>query len=188
MTNLINLDDYKAYKNIESDADDTILSRIVSSVNSYVVNYCSRTILNYHTNNKVEYFDGNTDSVYLDETPITSIVSVKISSDGGVTKTDLVENTDFFVDNENGLIISKYGKFISSDTKFKSLEVTYTGGYAKTPEDLKIACLDLVEYYRKEQYIPSRTMGNSSMVHISSDDSKKIPNYISRILDMYRLM
>ena len=190
MTELISLDDYKTYKLINSNENDTRLSRIVSSVNSYVVNYCGRTFLDYYSTDKVEYFDATRSMAYLSEMPLISITSVKTSSDGGVTQVALTENEDYFVDIDNDRILAYNGSyFLATSITFKSLEITYKGGYAKIPEDLKIGILDLVEYYNKEEYIPNRNAGSSSITFITNrTDTKLLPAHIGRVLDIYRVL
>ena len=162
MIDLVNLEDYKTYKGINSNEEDDRTRYIVSSVSSLVKNYCNRSFLDYYNVDLVHYSDGTScSSEYLDEFPIKTVTSVEVSTDGGVTYTLLVENTDYFVDKQEDKILTQSGFYFSSGVAHNSLKISYMGGYDKLPEDLRIACLDLVDYYREEQFAPKKSMGRS---------------------------
>jgi hypothetical protein len=188
MAELVTLDEYKTYKGINSTEKDDQIRYIVSAVNSLVKNYCNRSFVDHYSGADLTvYFDGtSTDLVYLDEIPITTIVSVSVSSDGGVTETALVENTDYFVDLEEGTVQTVTGSFFSAGYAHHSLKVVYAGGYEVAPEDLKIACLDLVDYYKNEEYTPKKTM--RMVGEIVGSTAKTLPPHIKRVMDLYRII
>lgn len=184
---LITITDYKNYKGINGNKDDNRISSIIEGVNTFAKTYCGRTFIDFFTTNKTEYFNSNFSDAYVEEYPINTLVSVKVSTDGGVTQTALVENTDFFVDKPLGRIISSGTKFSNTTIEFQSLEVIYTGGYSSTPDDIKLALLDLTAYYVKEEFVPSRSLNGASIINVSSSELVKLPAHIRRVLEAYRI-
>jgi len=185
---LITITDYKNYKSINSNKDDTRIAAIIEGVNTFATTYCGRTFIDFFSNNKTEYFNSNFSDAYVEEFPIVNLVSVKVSTDGGVTQTTLVENTDFFVDKSVGRIISAGTKFSNTNIEFQSLEVIYTGGYSSIPDDLKLSLLDLTAYYVKEEFVPSRSLNGASILNVSSSELVKVPAHIRRVLEAYRIL
>lgn len=185
---LVTVDDYNLYKRIKNPDNNELTISIIQSCIDIVRNYCGRNFTDYYNTTKTEYFDGNTEQVFLDEIPVVSVVDVKISTDGGVTQTELVQNVDYFVEEDSGTIVSSIGNFINSAIRHKSLQVRYRGGYADIPYDLKIAILDLVHYYKEGEYVPRKSMDTSFIQHISSEDYVQWPPHVRRIFDFYRLV
>lgn len=184
---IVTLQDYKNYKSINSTNFDTQISYLIDSIGSIVENYCGRSFVKYYDTNKTEYGNSKENVMFLTEIPVIEVISVKVSANGGVDQTLLTENTDYFVDSEQGLIISAYCSFLESYITHKSLEVIYKGGYEEIPTDLKTAIFDFIDYYRKEEFTPRKAMDTASIQHISSQDSQRIPAHIRRILDFYRV-
>lgn len=194
MANLITIDEYKNYKDINSDNYDTIISALIDAVSNLIKEYTGRSFIDYAYTDKVEYFDATSyPEYYPKEIPIISITSLEYSIDGGVTYTTYVENTDYFVDSEEGIIVSntttKYSSFLQTPIGFKSGKLTYTAGYIVAPADLKLAAMDLVEYYRSEEHISRKSMGGASTDNSGSITvNSNLPPHIKRVLDLYRLL
>ena len=77
------------------------------------------------------------------------------------------------------------------DTKFakaiNGYKVTYYAGYATIPEDLKIAVLDLVTYYLKNDgSVHSPKAPGTNSVQIEYITSTALPAHIARILNIYK--
>ena len=190
MAELVTLEEYKTYKGVKNPDKDDQIRYIVSAVNALIKNYCNRTFVDHYTgNNLTAYFDGtDTNLVYLDETPVVDVVSVETSTNGGVSYTALVENTDYFVDIESGTVQTVNGIVFAVGTGIAhhSLKIIYAGGYSVAPDDLKIACLDLVDYYRNEDYTPKKSMGRAG--EITQFITKTLPPHIKRVMDLYRII
>jgi len=187
---LITLDEYKTYKGIRSVEKDDQIRFIISAVNSFVKNYCNRTFVDqYDTGNELTtYFDGTgTNLVYLDECPLINVATVSTSIDGGITQELLVEDTDYYVDMQEGTIQTVSGSVfvLGATNPHKTLEVVYLGGYEVAPDDLKIACLDLVEYYKEESYTPKKSLKSSETTQFIT---KELPPHIKRVFDLYRVI
>jgi hypothetical protein len=191
MQDLVTLEEFKQYKKINSTEYDDRLDLIIKSVSAYVKSYCNRTFNDYSSQDKTEYLNGrDKEFVYLQEFPILTLTSVHTSIDGGVSYTELIEDTDVFLDYDTGQLIEANGlPFVSLGTGHKSLKVVYSGGFVELPEDLKLACLDLVDYYRDNGFVPKKQVGpnvteNSGFRQTSSTS---LPAHIKRVLDIYRV-
>jgi hypothetical protein len=70
-----------------------------------------------------------------------------------------------------------------------TVKVTYKGGFSSTPEDLKLACYDLITYYYKKESTPRKAISDGGTLASSSTPTDKpsdFPSHIKRILDLYR--
>ncbi len=192
MANLITIDEYKTYKGINSETFDPIISLLIGSVSNFIKEYTDRTLIDFAHSDKVEYFDSISYGRYFpDEFPLQSVTEVAVSNDGGVTWTILVENTDYFVDQVEDSIINNtvYTGFTTGSILHKSGRITYQGGYDKTPADLKLAAMDLVEYYRKEEHAPSKAMQGASVENpVVVIVGSQLPPHIKRVLNLYRVL
>ena len=179
---LITVDEYKEYAGINSiDFDDKIES-IILRVSALVKSYCGRNFIDGFDKasnsfvNLIEYT--NTSGYYYpQEFPVQEIISVEYSSDMGNSYSSI---TNFYYDR------SKDAVFIDDDKEsINAFKITYKGGFQKTPEDLKLACLDLVEYYYKGEYTPRKSTNNNTVEYITTSD---LPSHIKRVLDLYRVI
>ncbi len=91
MADLIDLDCYKEAKTINSTQRDGKIQTLITQVSALIETYCNRLFTTYSETAKIEWHDGMTNKVYLKAFPIISVISVKTSSDGGVTQTTLTE-------------------------------------------------------------------------------------------------
>jgi len=192
MTNLVTIGDYKRYKGIRSEDNDPTISLLIAAVSDFVANYTGRNFLKYANTDKIEYFNALANHYYMpEEFPLLSVSEVAVSTDGGVTFTTLVENTDYFVDTDNDMIISNtgYPNFVyATNIGFHSGKITYRAGYNTIPNDLKIAVLDLVHYYIKEEYTPSKSLQSANVQNaVVLIEGSKLPPHVRRVLDNYRV-
>ena len=188
---LVSLDEFKAYKKITKDDDDPKLSIMIRAASQLAKTYCRRTFVDYANTDKVEYFDGDQFAVlFVDEFPIKSITSVEVASDG-VTYTALTADEDYFVDTDVDAIrtVDELPFTVGAYPSFKSVKVTYQGGYDEVPEDMKIAVMDLVEYYRQEEYTPRKAFESSSIENLGFREGGKanLPAHVKRIFEMYKV-
>lgn len=189
---LVTLDEFKTYKEINNDEHNSKIGVIISSINELVKTYCNRTFLDYATVDKTEYFDATSISeYYMDELPLLSVTSFSVSNDGGVTYTEGVENTDYFVDTTNNCILTGSTlPFTTSSIPFKSGKIIYKGGYIEVPMDLKIAIMDLIEYYREEEYTPRKAFQGMSVENLGFREGagSALPTHIRRVFELYRVV
>jgi uncharacterized phiE125 gp8 family phage protein len=185
-TSLITLAEYKNYVGITSPTQDTIINSLIPKVSQLVKTYCRRTFVDYYEDSKVEVFSGGT-RLNLGESPVVQIQSVEYSADYGNTYSSLTEYTDWVLDTETEEIVPLFatGEFKKSVNGYK---VTYTAGYEEIPEDLKLAVLDLVSYYIKnDSAIHSTKSPGSNTTQIEFISTTSLPSHIKRVLDLYVL-
>lgn len=184
---LITRAEYKAYVGITSPNSDTVIDALIPKVSELVKNYCRRTFIDYVNDAKVETTSGGYgENLLLAEYPVISVTSVGWSEDYGQNYTDLVEFTDYVVEVEKGYIValSASGEW---DKCLNGYQVTYTAGYETLPEDLKLAVMDLVTYYIKnDASVHSPKAPGTNSVQIEYITSSAFPAHIKRVLDLYR--
>jgi hypothetical protein len=183
-TSLITRSEYKAYTGITSTNQDVEIDAIIPKVSDLVKNYCRRSFIDYATSAKTETFNGGTDKYYLKEYPLITLLSLEYSSDYGQNYTELTEFVDF-VPNiaEDSIDSITPGGFAYA---INGYSVTYTAGYNTVPGDLKLAVMDLVTYYRKNDgAIHSTKAPGTNAVQIEYISTTTLPAHIRRVLDLY---
>lgn len=180
--NLITRAEYKAYAGLTSTNHDAEIDILVPKVSQFVKSYCRRSLVDFYEETKIEHFNGGTSTFILSETPVIQVIGVAISNTFGRTYTDLVEFADWVLDNDE--IVPTTTMWAS---KLKGYEVRYTAGYSETPEDLKLAVLDLVSYYRQNDgAVHSSKAPGTNSVQIDFITNVQLPAHIRRILDLYK--
>lgn len=191
--NLITISEYKTYAGIKSSNYDKEIVGLIPRVSEFVKNYCGRTFVDHVDVDKVEYFNGGTNKLILDETPVISVSSVGYSIDFGQTYTNLVQYKDWILD--DGAIRSLNTNAVTSlitvnrgfPEVIRGYRVTYRAGYDDVPADVALAIMDLVTYYRKnDMSIHSTKAPGSNNVQIEYISTTSLPAHIKRVLDMYR--
>jgi hypothetical protein len=183
---LITLTEYKTYQGITNPNEDTLLSSIITKSSDLVKTYCRRTFVDYTDDNKVEVFNGG-DYLYLSELPVLQMMSVEKSTDYGQNWVELTEFEDWIWDLQNERLVT-----LSPTKEWESLvngyRITYTAGYEIIPGDLKLAVMDLVTYYRRNDgAIHSTKSPGSNSVQIEYISTTNLPAHIKRVLDLYSL-
>jgi hypothetical protein len=196
--NLVTIQEYKDYKGINSSNQDTKLNIVIPSISRLIQSYCNREFIGhaYDVENDLpitgdtpltQTYDATLSAILVKEFPIMKVVSVKTSTDGGTTKTDLVEGTDFYVDYSLDTVVSASGSF-SSSTLPNSLTIEYYGGYITAPDDIKLCTFELIDHYVSEKYIQGRQLKGSSQDMAPTAQPTTLPIHIKQILDLYRVI
>lgn len=189
---LVTLDEYKAYAGISSTNQDTIIEALIPSVSELIKSYCRRSFLDYVDEAKVEYFNGGEAYYILKEFPVKAISAVEISTDYGKTYTELTEYSDYVLDlDSDKLIALPYYGGTNKDAVFSKLimgyKVTYYAGYDELPGDLKLAILDLITYYLKNDgSVHSPKAPGTNSVQIEYITTTALPAHIARVLNLYK--
>ncbi len=196
MADLITLNEYKEHKQITSSTRDGKIQTLITQVGSLVESYCARKFLDYASSPGItEWFDSNTDIVYLKHYPVIQVNTVNVSVDGGITQTLLTENdpdaAGYFVDLENGAVRTqktgnKFNDTAYYNTPYRSLEINYFAGYTEVPEDLKLAVIDTIAYYEDQENKPSQTLMGGTIENPLPYAANSFPPHIRRVLDLYR--
>lgn len=182
---LVTKEEYKAYANISSTNSDDAINSLIPKVSDLVKNVCRRTFVDYVNDPKVEYHEGGTSYLVLGEGPVIQISEVEVSTDFGSTYVTLTEFEDYALSKRDGNIVSVAKLFPYYINGYK---VTYTAGYENVPEDLKVAVLDLITYYLKnDSAIHSNKAPGTNTVQIEYVVTTNLPAHIKRVLDLYAM-
>ena len=180
---LITKAEYKAYAGISSNNSDAQLDILIPKVSNLVKQICRRTFVDFVNENKIEYFEEGTRTYVPLETPILSIISLEQSLDYGNTYAELVEYTDYAYSRSTETLNCIGRDFLKMVNGYR---LTYTAGYENLPEDLKLAVLDLVGYYLKnDMAIHSPKAPGTNSVQIEYVITTNLPAHIKRVLDLY---
>jgi hypothetical protein len=181
--NLFTRQEYKAYKGITSANSDSQIDSLIPKVSQFAKTYCKRTFLDYASDPLVEYNRGGFDRIILTETPVINIASLQQSKDYGKTYTPLVKFTDWVQDGDDIISLHPTGKF---EPLIRGYKVTYFGGYEVVPEDLKLACMDLLTYYKdNEASVKSTKAAGTNSTQIEYIQTSSLPAHIRRVFDLY---
>lgn len=184
--NLVTLAEYKAYAGISSTNQDAMINTIIPKVSALVKNLCRRTFVDFVSETKTEITSGNGSSrIFLKEYPVIEVLSVEVSYDYGQTYTEMELYNQYVLDVEDDAIVYTAGEYFPK--YINGYRISYTGGYEELPEDLKVAILDLVGYYLKnDMAIHSPKAPGTNSVQIEYVTSTNLPAHIKRVLDLYR--
>lgn len=184
MTALVTLADYKSYKKITKTESDEELTGILASVSSLIKTYCGHSFIDYYSTPKVEVFNikQSQHAILLNEWPVRTVTSVE-ARDQYNSVYNVIPTTDYFVDNSIDTLFLHNGYWQEG---FGAVKVTYTAGYQYTPDDIKIAGLDLAHHYFKEEYKERKSLGAASIDNSTKFNASKWPAHVIRVLDLYR--
>ena len=185
---LVTLEDYKTYKKITKTDADVELQYIIDSVNVLVRTFVGHSIIDYYTTPFVEVFNikPGQSALQLNEWPIIQVVSIETRDDYDRPYI-VMDPVEYHVDPDVDCIYI-HGKAAYWPDGYGATKVTYRAGYETVPLDLRIACLDLIHHYYKEEYKDRKQIGNASIDNTNRAMSlaSEWPIHIIRVLDMYR--
>jgi len=203
MAILITVDEYKEFERINGTENDDKLLKIATSVSALVRSYCGSEITTYYSTVKTEHFDIQWDTyvVQLSDAPIIDNANLKVYERGAqnIAYTQLYRDGggspagyDWYFDPITDSIMrtGESGSYCNFPKGVKSVKVEYNAGYASTPEDLKLALVDLITYYDKKEHKSRFTLGAAMVQNRSANAEvaeKGFPDHIRRILDMYKV-
>jgi hypothetical protein len=179
---LITRQEYKTYKEISSTTLDAKIDLLIPRVSELVKTTCRRRFNEFVDDAKVEVFSGDFPNFILQESPVIKVQEVAKSEDYGQTYTALVEYQDWVLDDYNVLYLpeSRWPKLI------RGYRVSYLGGFEVLPGDLKLATMDIVDYYiRNDAAVHTHLMPNPNTAQIQYISSTNFPANIKRVLDQY---
>lgn len=191
MADLITLDEFKEYEGLSSSNDDLRLERIIPSVSQLVKTYCGNSIIDFYNTDKVEVFSIKWDTtiIQLTESPLVSVslVEEKNSFNGEYVE---LQSNKYSIDYDTDSIFRIEG-FQYRDWALgpSSVRVTYRAGYDEAPIDLKLAVIDLVNYYWRDEHKERRSIAGASIENqgvTGIKNSGNFPDHIQRVLDLYK--
>ena len=193
MANLITLQDYKTAQGITQPKDDARLNVLIPSVSQLIKTYCGNSLVDYYSSNKTETFDINwsTHVVQLTETPVNAIVSVQERANYGSAYTTLTTGAyEYSLDsNTDSILRTNEAGYQNWPQGVGTAKIVYTAGYSAVPADLKLAVLDLVTYYLKDEHKLRQSIAGASLQNQGSSTQQNnvgFPDHIKRVLDLYK--
>jgi hypothetical protein len=192
-TDLITLADYKTLAGISSSTEDTKLEEIIDSVSQLVKTYCGVSFLDYYSTPKTEFItrNFNTHIVELTESPVVSITSISERLSPTQDYVLLTVNQDWVLDSTTDSVFRVSGATYKSwATGPNAIKIVYTAGYSALPQDLRLAVVDLITYYHKNEQKQRQTIAGATLQNQSSTSQRGnvgFPDHIKRILDLYKM-
>ena len=199
---LVTRAEYKAYQGISSTTSDTTIDSLITKVSELVKSICRRSFIDYVDEAKVEYSEGGSNTIELSETPVLLVSSLEYSSDYGATYNTLTEYTNYVLsktqNNLRPILVASPPPEVIGYTPYGSrsnpifpeavngYRITYNAGYETLPQDLKLAVLDLIAYYIKnDSAVHTHKLAQPNTMQVEYITSTNLPAHIKRILDLY---
>jgi len=193
MADLITLQEYKTAEGISQPKEDARLNVLIPSVSQLVKTYCGNSFVDFFSTNKTETFsiEWSTHLVQLTESPVNAIVSVQeATSYGGALTTLTVGAQEYALNKATDCIYrTTSGGYKPWPIGIETVKIVYTAGYSAVPADLKLAVLDLVTYYLKDEHKARQSIAGASIQNQSSStqrDNVSFPDHIKRVLDLHK--
>lgn len=191
MADIITLEEYKSFEGLSQTKEDPKLIFLVSAASSLIKAYIG-DIFAPAVSPIVEYIsvDYDTDRIYPRYYPINSIISVEESDRYTLDSTvhvPLQVGTQYYLDNDSLVRVPGTG-FANWPISPGTVKLTYTGGYsfATTPMELKLACIQLVNFYKNNEHVPSRSMQGATIINPAAGVAE-LPAHVRAILDTYKV-
>ncbi|RZK44446.1 MAG: hypothetical protein EOO61_03750 [Hymenobacter sp.] len=197
---IITLEEYKSFFGMNKDnpSEDARINLLIQSVSSLIQTYLGLDFEGGRAVHEVITVDYDTNKIFLEHYPIAGDVVVtetdRYTTDSTV-HVPLYYASDYVVDNEQGILTRIYhpGGFASWPVAPSVIMVDYVtapkwaGDFGATgiPADLKLAALQLVSYYKNEEFRQSKTIQGSTVVNTLAKGSD-FPLHIQVILDRYK--
>ena len=98
---------------------------------------------------------------------------------------------EYFLNSETDSVYrtTTSGGYKNWPTGVGAVKVVYTAGYSAVPSDLKLAVLDLVTYYLRDEHKQRQSIAGASIQNQSSTSQRNnvsFPDHIKRVLDLYK--
>lgn len=194
MADLITLQEYKTAEGITQPKDNARLNVLIPSVSQLVKTYCGNSFVDFFSSNKTETFTLNwgTYIVQLTESPVNAIVSVQERqsySDSYATLTTGAYEYALDSGTDSVLRTLSSGQYKNWPQGVDAVKIVYTAGYSTIPKDLKLAVLDLITYYLKDEHKQRQTIAGASLQNqgsTSQNNNVSFPDHIKRVLDLYK--
>ena len=175
--------------------DIVVVENMINLATEYAEKFIGRHIKT-HGVIPIEYFDLDyeTREIFLRNFPIISISIVQEDPDADTPPTPLVADDEYFsYENTGKLIRREQARWFRGDD-FRSVAVTYQGGYATVPADLLQWCVEVVTAMFQEKTlgnVKSERVGQLSVQYagVTSGDIANIVNskpYLQNVLNMYK--
>tara|TARA_X000001382_G_scaffold118419_1_gene98666 strand:+ start:38 stop:625 length:588 start_codon:yes stop_codon:yes gene_type:complete len=193
MADLITLATYKDAEGLSTPKEDVRINALIPSVSQLVKTYCGNSFVDFYSSNKTETLDVDwgTHIVQLTESPVNAIVSVQERTAYNNAYSTLTTGAyEYALDTKTDSVLRTTSSgYKNWATGVGAVKVIYTAGYSAVPADLKLAVIDLVTYYLKDEHKERRTIQGASIQNAtttSQSNNVGFPDHIKRVLDLYK--
>ena len=133
---------------------------------------------------RTEYFDGdNSDTLYVKAYPITAVTSLYVDPDRDYGSGTEIDTDDYTYYGPEGTIKTD-GALLAGG--WKSIKLTYTGGYTSVPADLQQAVKELVLFWYKRNTDKRVGVTNISVGDKSMGYETNVPESVMSTFKRYR--
>ena len=193
MADLITLASYKEAEGLSTPKEDLRINALIPSVSQLVKTYCGNSLVDFYSSNNTDTFniDWGTYIVQLTESPVNTIVSVQERQSYSASYVTLTTGAyEYALDTKTDSILrTNSGSYQNWARGVDAVKIVYTAGYSAIPDDLKLAVIDLITYYLKDEHKERRTIQGASIQNAASSSQKDnvaFPDHIKRVLDLYK--
>lgn len=188
---LITLQEYKDYQQIAQTKDDVKISFTITSVSNLIKAYIGTTINDDTPITETISLDYDTNVFYTSQWPIREIVSItewdRYTYDSTV-HVPLTGDVDYYQAGDAIYRVKQPGGFASWSVGPGAVTITYIAGYDEVPQDIKLATIELVAYYVKEEFKQSKTIMGTTTVNSYAVKDGTMPSHIRTLLDSYKIL
>tara|TARA_R100001510_G_C7584282_1_gene156164 strand:+ start:51 stop:638 length:588 start_codon:yes stop_codon:yes gene_type:complete len=194
MADLVTVQDYKDAEGLTGAKDDDRLNILVPQISELVKRYCGTSFVDFFSSDKTETFNVTEDTsvIIVSESPLISVTSVKERGSPTESYTTLTVNQDYYVDTTFDAVRRIVGNGTKNYQKgFGAVQIAYRSGYSAVPSDLKLAVMDLITYYLRDEHKSRRTIQGATLESQGSSSVRNntdFPDHIKRVLDLYRVI
>jgi hypothetical protein len=193
MADLITLQDYKDAQGLSTPKEDLKINSIIPSVSQLIKTYCGNSFVDFYSSAKTETLnvEWNTHIIQLTESPVNTITSVQERDSYSSAYTTLTTGAyEYYLStNTDSIFRTTSGGWKNWPTGVGAVKVVYTAGWSAVPADLKLAVIDLITYYLKDEHKERRSIAGASIQNASSSSQSNnvaFPDHIKRVLDLYK--
>tara|TARA_Y100001972_G_scaffold68303_1_gene83279 strand:+ start:141 stop:728 length:588 start_codon:yes stop_codon:yes gene_type:complete len=194
MADLVTVQDYKDAEGLTGAKDDDRLNILVPQISELVKRYCGTSFVDFFSSDKTETFNVTEDTsvIIVSESPLVSVTSVKERGSPTESYTTLTVNEDYYVDTTFDAVRRIVGNGTKNYQKgFGAVQIAYRSGYSAVPSDLKLAVMDLVTYYLRDEHTSRRSLQGATLDNQGTSSVRNntdFPDHIKRVLDLYRVI
>jgi hypothetical protein len=178
---IITLQEYKTHESITKTDMDARLTLLVEAACNLIKAEIGSKLID--DDPIIEYLeiDYDTNKIFPEYSPIIEVISVE-EQDTDTLQYVITDETTYSV---SEISISKINGYWVRDPYV--VKITYKGGYSsiEAPSDLKLATIELVNYYHNKGFLPSRTMQGATVVNSDNGDPV-LPSYIRAMIEHYK--
>jgi len=193
MADLITLQDYKDAQGLSNPKEDLKINSIIPSVSQLIKTYCGNSFVDFYSSAKTETFtvNWNTHIVQLTESPINAITSVQERDSYSSAYTTLTTGAyEYYLNTSTDSILrTNSAGYQNWPQGVDAVKVVYTAGWSAVPADLKLAVINLITYYLKDEHKERQSIAGASLQNPGSSTQTGnvgFPDHIKRVLDLYK--